>query len=350
MKGGGGGGARMMSTTTTTIATEPWKLSSPWLMLRPSSEAYKLYSLAENKVVSIKKEAPPPPWAQGRVVHVGSSHGWVASFNRDNQQTFLSDPITGRHIKLPDTTTLSESPSRRIWPHHILLSSSPSDRDCHAIMSYGRIAICSPGHATTNWLPAFGHGSYYELAYFARQNRLFCLANYPDSSSDLVLDCWDLESPTFVWKVPLSSLSDDDDNDDDEEDKDTDNEMRCGYPKYLVMDESSCRLFLVIRYVLHEVGRDGSFVKSTCLKCGRGDYSYPHKTVSFEVYEIDGKDGKMRYMDGSLDGLAIFVGSNHSFALPAADLNLRPDSIYSPEMVKMVSMIAPAMWFTPIPH
>ncbi|KAL1561472.1 hypothetical protein AAHA92_04169 [Salvia divinorum] len=99
----------------------PRKLSSPCLILPSSYEAgyKKLYSLAEKKVVSIEKAAPPPPWTQGgRVKHVGCSHGWVASFNEDNGQTFLFDPITGCHIKLPDI-------DRTTWPKNIILSSSP---------------------------------------------------------------------------------------------------------------------------------------------------------------------------------------------------------------------------------
>lgn len=47
MKGGG----RMMSSKTSIS-------SSPWLMLPPSSEAYKFYSLGDSKVVSINKERP----------------------------------------------------------------------------------------------------------------------------------------------------------------------------------------------------------------------------------------------------------------------------------------------------
>lgn len=148
-------------------------------------------------------------------------------------------------------------------------------------------------------------------------------------------------------------------------------------------DEHSGRLFLVIRKVVNQVGRDGSLVKSIRLKSGYNDYdSYPHKTTSFEVYEIDAKDGKMRYMHASLDGFTMFVACNHSFVMQAADLNLSPDSIYFtdnliftydgrcnhdsgifdyvdrkvssiyyPSHVSQIShTLAPTMWFTPISH
>ncbi|KAL1565601.1 hypothetical protein AAHA92_07795 [Salvia divinorum] len=289
-----------MSTTTTIM--EPCKIS-PWLELPPpkfSAEAYdhKLYSLGEKKVVSIKKEAPPPPWAQGQVMHLGCTRGWMASFNKDKRQTFLSNPITGRHIRLP---ALPVSTS----PYHIILTSSPHAHDCRAIITYylsGRIALCFPGHSTTNWLPVCNQLHYLDITYSTRQKRLFCL------TSDSV-ECWDLESPSFLWKIPLYE---------------DDSIRRSSYPMYLVMDEHSDRLFLVIRNDLPFVGRDGSYVKSIC---GLGE-DYPRKSLSLDVYEIDAKKGTIRYMEGSLDGLAMFVGANHSFALPAADLNLNPDSIY----------------------
>ncbi|KAL1565602.1 hypothetical protein AAHA92_07796 [Salvia divinorum] len=289
-----------MSTAAATT-TEPRKIS-PWLMLPPPTQAshdHKLYSLGEKKVVSIKREAPPPPWAQGQVTHLGCTRGWMASFNEDNRQTFLSNPITGRHIRLP---TLPDSTP----PHNIILTSSPDAHDCRAIIAYyhsAGIAVCFPGHSTTNWLPMCDQLHYLDIAYSTRQKRLFCLTT---SGS---VECWDLESPSFLWKVPLCDSEDDDDEDDEDD-------IRFYYPKYLVMDEHSDRLFLVTRDVLGHVGRDGSYMKSVC---SLGN-DYPHKTLSFDVHEIDVNKGTLRYTEGSLDGLAMFVGANHSFALPAADV------------------------------
>ncbi|XP_042064241.1 uncharacterized protein LOC121807970 [Salvia splendens] len=359
MKGGG----RMMSSKTSIS-------SSPWLMLPPSSEAYKFYSLAESKVVCIDKEAPPLPWAQGQVEYVGSSHGWVASFNQDNLHTFLSDPITGRHLKLPDIHTL---------PTNIILSSSPAAHDCRAIMLHdGRIATCFPAHTTTNWLPICAqHDYYYQLVYSTRHNRLFCF-------TEQTVECWDLDSPSFLWKFPLFSDESGSESESESESEDI-NISRCNYLKYLVMDEHSGRLFLVIRDVMEQVERDGSYVKEIVSNNGGGDCSYPHKTLSFDVCEIDVKEGKTRYMDASLDGLTMFVGGHNSFALPAADFNLTPDSIYFienaynypsrddvsygghdigifnyvdakissiyfPSHASQVSKIALASWFTPTPH
>ncbi|KAL1561504.1 hypothetical protein AAHA92_04197 [Salvia divinorum] len=72
----------------------PRNLSSPCLILPSSYEAgyKKLYCLAEKKVVSIEKAAPPP-WAQGgRVKHVGCSHGWVAHSTRTTGRLSSSIP------------------------------------------------------------------------------------------------------------------------------------------------------------------------------------------------------------------------------------------------------------------
>ncbi|KAL1561473.1 hypothetical protein AAHA92_04170 [Salvia divinorum] len=300
-------GMRMMSNT------EPRKLSSPCLILPSSYEAgyKKLYSLAEKKVVSIDKAAPPPLWAQGgRVRHIGCSRGWVTSFDRDSGQAFLFDPITGCHIKLPDTAT---------WPTDIILSSSsPDSHDCRAIIQYDhlcRVAVCSPARADAGWLPVCGEGPHSAIGYSARQNRLYSLNNTWDS--DFVLECWDLEYPSsLVWKAEFHSFH--------------------GYEeawgrhclRYLVIDEHSDRLFLVIRVVVVWL-EDEDDVREYEDEDEEGKYDEDEdETLRFHVYEIDSKKGEMRYMEGSLEGLAMFVGLRHSFALPAADLNLSPDSIY----------------------
>ncbi|XP_042003705.1 uncharacterized protein LOC121752657 [Salvia splendens] len=336
-------------------------IMEPWLMLAaPKSKSWdddhKLYSLGEKKVISIKSwEAPA--WAEGeRVIHLGCTRGWMASFNKDNQQIFLSNPITRRHIKLP-ALPISTSPSI----HNIILtSSSPDAHDCRAIITYNRrIALCFPGHnSSSTWLPVCNHLQYVDIAYSTRQKRLFCL-NF-DS-----LECWDLQSPSFLWNNPLYG--------DDEDEKAAVHNGFC-ILDHLVMDDHSDRLFLVQRHALEGVGRDGSCMRVASTGINR----YPHKTLSFDVYEVDAKKGTLSKMEGSLDGLAMFVGCNSSFALPAADFNLTPDSIYFVDYVtgdechdigifnyvdtKLSSIyypshpsqtsrgLAPIFWFTPTPH
>ncbi|XP_042059746.1 uncharacterized protein LOC121804322 [Salvia splendens] len=344
---------RMMSSSSS--------MMEPWLMLAAPKSDHKLYSLGEKKVISMKKEAPPPPsWAQGeRVQHLGCTRGWMASFNEDNQQLFLSNPITCRHIKLP---ALPLSPG--INTSIILTSSSPDAHDCRAFIKYNkRIALCFPGHnSSSTWLPVCNHLHYEDIAYSTRQKRLFCL-NF-DS-----LECWDLQSPSFLWNNPLYG-------DEEEEDEKAFVYTGFAYPLCLVMDEHSNRLFLVKRHLLDgRVGRDGSYMR---IVASTGGNDYPHKTLSFDVYEVDVKKGTLTKMEGSLDGLAMFVGPNNSFALPAADFNLTPDSIYFVDYLtgddchdigifnyvdtKLSSIyypshpsqtprgLAPTFWFTPTPY
>ncbi|KAG6424749.1 hypothetical protein SASPL_115169 [Salvia splendens] len=274
----------------------------------PYRSSTKLYSLAEKKMVSIKKETPPPAWAQGQVIHdLGCNRGWMASFNQDNQQAFLSNPITGRHIKLPKLG----------WPfpsNIILTSSSPDAHDFRAIVTYNckssRIELCFPSHNRSTWLPVCNPVYYRVIAYSARQKRLFCLT----SNS---VECWDLESPSFLWEHPLYSEG-------DFKFDDSYFGRLSNHHNYLVMDEHSDRLFLVERDIYRRVGPDGSHMKYAMTGC----MDYPCKTFNFKVYEIDANKGTLTKMEGSLDGLAMFVRTSNSFALPAADFNLTPDSIY----------------------
>lgn len=102
--------------------------------------------------------------------------------------------------------------------------------------------------------------------------------------------------------------------------------------RYLVYAEEWDRLLLVTRLVYRQVGPDGSSVGEIYLGPHRGiDNSCPHKTFAFDVHEIDWEVRRRdRYLeDGCLNGLAVFVGTNHSFAVPAAEFpELEADSIY----------------------
>lgn len=86
---------------------------------------------------------------------VGSSHGWLALMNHRNNELFLSNPITRRHIKLPPIDTLPNpefnisrgSASANV--SKLILSASPDDADCRAMVTFGwerRLAFCRPGH------------------------------------------------------------------------------------------------------------------------------------------------------------------------------------------------------------
>ncbi|EYU34985.1 hypothetical protein MIMGU_mgv1a016176mg [Erythranthe guttata] len=69
-----------------------------------------------------------------------------------------------------------------------------------------------------------------------------------------------------------------------------------------------------LRFVCVYVDSDGCFVNPH------------HKTIDFDVFKYDADSGSLRYMNRSLDGLALFIGRNHSFAIDAGEL--KADSIY----------------------
>ncbi|GFP91772.1 hypothetical protein PHJA_001321200 [Phtheirospermum japonicum] len=95
------------------------------------------------------------------------------------------------------------------------------------------------------------------------------------------------------------------------------------------------QLYAVFRYVMERVRPDGSYVNPGTTVV---DVDFPHKTVGFHVYKTKLSALKMYYMErGSIDGLAMFIGRNHSFALSARDYpELKPDSIYYTEAKEFV--------------
>ncbi|GER26513.1 hypothetical protein STAS_02158 [Striga asiatica] len=98
--------------------------------------------------------------------------------------------------------------------------------------------------------------------------------------------------------------------------------------RYLVYAEDLRQLFLVTRHLVEQMAPDGSSVEDL----DRDDY--PYKTVAFDVHKIDreeGGGGKLSYVGGSLGGLSMFVGHNHSFAVMPTNGGLKPDSIYFTE-------------------
>ncbi|KAI3450879.1 hypothetical protein Pfo_007544 [Paulownia fortunei] len=280
---------------------------SPWLMLPRAFEGgnmvYKFYSLAENKVLSVNKRGDGGGEEESELPNddaklVGSSHGWLALFNERSCDLFLSNPLTRRHIKLPPVLTLPipKIHLRRgcVSVSKAIISCSPDEEDCRAMMTYGpqnRLAFCCPGRST-EWSALF-HGrmriaerSYEDFVYSSRQKLFFCVSEIDEIEK--------LELKELSW--PLNNL---------------------------VFAEQSNELFYVRRFVMEQMDEDGSYVEDIF------DSSYPYKTMGFDVFKIDREAGELRYMNGSLDGLAMFIGSNHSFAMPAAEFpELKPNSIY----------------------
>lgn len=334
--------------------------SAPWLMLPPridggGSLAYKFHRLAGNDDFSCENKVGGD--GDGDELHLpldidiakdvdfaGSSHGWLALFNRRNYDLHLSNPITDRHIKLPPPPLSPPPPAFRV-----ILSSSPEEEGClaFAIVGGGRAALCSPGRSK-EWTFLSGGGgggdcAYEDLVYSSAHKRLFCVT---DGSA--ILESWEMsdecEGPRLDWAIQ------------DKRELDFSDGMkiwfdwprrcmlkqRCAQVKYLVCDGSSdtTALYLVVRHVNPRAGPYVGHLVDKILISEYGGRQYartPYKTFDFDVYRIDWEGGKVTHMENSLEGLAIFVGTNHSFAIPAAAgvAGVRPDSVYFTDEIRL---------------
>ncbi|KAL3624274.1 hypothetical protein CASFOL_033090 [Castilleja foliolosa] len=307
--------------------------SPPWLMLPPAFDggamSHNFYSLAENKVISLagtgEKEITDlmsNSKPENHRVLRGSSHGWLALFDRRNLDFFLYNPISKRHIKLPPIHNLPLFPSHDCRSvTKVILSCSPDEdyENCRAIMMYNcsNLAFCCPGRSH-EWI-RFGRypDGYDEIVYSDKHQLLFGLTNCDD-----YLETWDLRdlsSPRMV----MSHDSYSEDYSEEEEDQVLEN--FCIPVDHLVVADN--HLLFVTRYLMEHVGSDGSYVDYY----GEHERSRncPHVTVDFEVYKYDHEKKDFRYED-SLDDLALFIGlESDTVALPASHFTgVKPNSIY----------------------
>ncbi|KAL3655021.1 hypothetical protein CASFOL_000807 [Castilleja foliolosa] len=386
----------MMSTGVNSSPSSSRKIS-PWLMLPPVIEeggdvVYKFFNLSEEKEESFRKKRSKLEEEIADAKFVGSSHGWLALFNqRNNNNLFLYNPITNRHIKLPPIETLPDPminlPDGRGSVSKLILSSSPDDDDdqCIAMMTFGpgdRLAFCHPCRST-EWTPigklffssygrayenpfivdGFGmlYGRAYEdFVYCSRLKRFTCITQfaihlffgsliYPTSQ----LEDWDLSDPQSPISTPCSSFNAtpmsqacyvDSIQNPGIEGEEWINQnssllSNCRQIPYLVFDEQHDRLFIVIRFV---IDRDSPGVDIGELPYDTTSrrylvHTHPYKTIGFCLIKViyhqkDGQrvaDGVGVVRKGGLGGLTMFIGMNHSFAVSSADFpNLKPNSIY----------------------
>ncbi|KAL7101237.1 hypothetical protein ACP275_08G043300 [Erythranthe tilingii] len=322
---------------------------SPWLMLPPSIEEgteemfFNFYMLAEKRVVKINSNTlhSSLPWLN----YVGSSHGWLAyNYSFDDQQ-FICNPLTRRHMYLPSIQSLPVEKKHpddiNIRMRKLILSCSPSDEeddeDCIAMVSYDydeRLAFCRlprGGAAGTEWTPigkpfielddkTFKR-NYQDFVYSSKRKLFFCVTQYAE------LEAWDLRDPHSPPKlIPLDFLKpgeDDENHPWGSVGKLDECELKEMFKpvKYLVICEQTDQLFLVRRYVADR--KPAHYY--TPVPPG-----FPYNTISFDVYEIDIEKGELRYMEISLNGLAMFIGINHGFAIQVGGGGgeINPDSIY----------------------
>ncbi|KAL6505737.1 hypothetical protein OROHE_023116 [Orobanche hederae] len=199
-----------------------------------------------------------------------------------------------------------------------------------------RIAFCSPRRSNEWTLLSGGEdGAYRNLAYSRKHNRLLCVCEDevegPSRSwgGSITLEGWDVDGnqpPIRDWAIRHSDY---------EWPLLKDLKRECFQMKYLVecgeAEAEEELWFVVVRHVNLEAGPKGSVEEKIWLSKYRGCHYIrtPYKTIGLEVFKIDSERGELVEMkDNSLGGLAMFVGINHSFALPAAGLGLRRDSVY----------------------
>ncbi|KAL3618528.1 hypothetical protein CASFOL_037610 [Castilleja foliolosa] len=362
---------------------------SPWLMLPPVFEeggdmVYKFYNLSEDKEESFRTKRSISAYEMGddAAKFVGSSHGWLALFNQRNNHLFLYNPITCRHIKLPPIETLPHpminlTRDGRGSVSKLILSSSPDDDDeCIAMMTFGpgdRLAFCHPCRSSTEWTPigqlffrdketgkdyenplinfSIFHGRAYED--FVYCSGLRCFTCITQIEIDLFgrrfchptceLEDWDLSDDPISTTCSAGGLADLPICEEEWMNQNFSLLKMCKQIPYIVFTELHNQHFIVIRFVMDRVAPDGS-----CADIEEILYNpisqrllvdkYPYKTIGFCVLKVDYRqEDERRVVDevrlikgsGTLDGLTMFIGMNHSFAVSSADFpNLKPNSIY----------------------
>ncbi|GER37013.1 hypothetical protein STAS_13402 [Striga asiatica] len=306
---------------------------------------------------------------------VGSSHGWLALFNPRNNCIVLSNPFTHRYIKLPPVHTLPDPEINltdgRGHVSKVVLSCCPDEDEegCRAVMSYGpgdRLAFCRPRRCT-EWSPmgdlffdgykeeTFDYGVDYARTYedftYCRKRKVFsCTTQF-----EVDLEDWRLAVPTQFEVSDLSDpcspktkriywhLLDIEGQKCPWLEENMNLVKSCRQIPYLVYDDHGDRLFLVVRFVIQRACINRPFADVDSIPYDPVSdrlmvHLYPHKTIGFSVVKVDFQTGLLGRIDGlsrivggcgnSLDGLAMFIGMNHSFAVSAVGSGLKPNCIY----------------------
>ncbi|GER35724.1 hypothetical protein STAS_12029 [Striga asiatica] len=332
-----------MSTLAEPMSTK----QNPWLMLPPAfdvtvtgtaSLSYKFYNVADNKIVTLDT-------GKSELTHLhmrfaGSSHGWLALLS-PSQDLFLYNPISRRHIKLPSVGDLTEYPASPTIIYKIILSCSPEDPNCRAIIIYNNkyaLAFCCPA-SSKDWTRMGDHhwlngslglplrNGYWGCVYSTRHEALFSLRR------EGVLESWDLHSLRAVkiadggrtgivtMRYPRKICN-------NYKDYKEELGLPCKVVHHLVVAGPRHDLLMVSQYVAC-FDFDGLYVDCLDPHPDKRGLRLPFLTIGFFVYKYDPEDEDLKYVN-SLDGLALFVGyHSDGFALPAAEFpQLKSNSIY----------------------
>ncbi|CAA0831035.1 Unknown protein [Striga hermonthica] len=357
---------------------------------------FRFYKLAENQVITRSDEEEIiPPSSVSDLSIVGSSHGWLSMFDHSKSGggLFLYNPLTQRRINLPPLPEYSSAVTSLVLsgPH----PDEDDSCRAVAILGYeNSLAFCCPNSRTmAEWMQLGKRTGYTSVAYSTSQKRFFCFASKSSSYDDGDDDEEDgddneedgdggaeddEEDGDGEEEEEEEEEEEDDDEENDDDDDDDDDELyphleawdlqdpispamipmpvgvdkKC-YPvahscneeyrykryscrdyQFLVVAEASGQLFHVRRFVKDWMGPKNYYAVDSYYgpKVGMLKDPPPYVSMGFDVHKYDPETGSLVYMDGSLDGLAFFVGTNNGFALPAAEHpGLKPDSVYYTE-------------------
>ncbi|KAL3647782.1 hypothetical protein CASFOL_008750 [Castilleja foliolosa] len=338
------------------------KNPSPCLMLPPTFDegsddmVYNMYNIAQNKVLKFNNKKLIPE-EDTRIV--GSSHGWLALLDERNGDLILTNPITRRHVKLPPYKSNNFCGFSGV---KVIISCDAEQEECQAMIIYNNKtpAFCRPGRSPTKWTRFVDHMcrpppikhmpmDYEDLVYSSRHNLFFFVM---DSVYGYDFEAWDVayDPPILQWENRGDLNADKNYCKQLCREKNllpTKTCLWCDTFRYLVFEEQTDQLFYVTRHIVPKMALDGSAMKDLAKD------TYPYKTISFDVHKVDwksgGEGGILSHLDGgSLDGLAMFLGVNHSFAVLATEDNgLKPNSIYFTDDTELIpdKKRIPKEWF-----
>ncbi|KAL3629441.1 hypothetical protein CASFOL_026663 [Castilleja foliolosa] len=315
------------TASATTASDHPWLMLSP--ELQGGTMSNNFYSLADKMV---QTPNPSNVILNRMLTCRGSSHGFLALVSPQDDEFFLYNPISRRHINLPSIVSLSrlpnDDPISRRDVAKLILSCSPDEdeQNCRAVVINGcgnALAFCFPGRSK-EWTMMLdekrGRSLYIDIVYSDKLKLFFVLTNNSG------IETWDLGDPSSPKLINIYEL--------DRVEYFFSNTSIKGPVKYLCVAGvgylvvAKEDLLFVMQCVIGYVGPDGQcfdhlderrpdYVDEDSWDYDHVDGRHPdrfparchHMTIGFDIWKLDPKNGTFKYLDSSsLGDLAIFVG------------------------------------------
>ncbi|KAL6584805.1 hypothetical protein OROMI_004094 [Orobanche minor] len=287
-------------------------------------------SVAEERVISINKEAGASGVCMKESTVVGSSHGWVALFNWKSYEgdLHLWHPLSGRGVKLPALSSLPdifpeiEHKRNSMKLRHDEKNSNWTNPTDEKNSNYYHDILISRLHIDRDkWTDPTGElivKHYLDIVYSRFHKLFFCITNRNDNDlEEEELEAWDFSStsspsdPLTVVRLKYEEDKEEEypETEDSSWDEDKDHPEMAKYLVFEDEDNSGGQLLLVTRHMVWKPSYE----------------PFRYRTTGFDVHTVDRDNGKLRHLK-SLGGLSIFVGNNNSVALKSPQL--KPNSIY----------------------